>query len=132
MAKMNDNKVNGPEGMRDDQDFAFGNDLHYCEVFPGPLHGSDGCSRLVEDCETVFFAKTRCTTEEGNQEVRSQQEKLSTSTGVCDKPLTKHWEWQDERSPMLRHGSVIRPTNVHGKLGHQDSFRRGQTEDCGK
>ena len=22
----------------------------------------------------------------------------------------KHWEWQEERTPMLKHGSVVRPT----------------------
>ena len=27
-------------------------DLHTCEMFPGPLCGSDGCSQLVEDSET--------------------------------------------------------------------------------
>ena len=24
--------------------------------------------------------------------------------------LQKHWEWQDERNPSLRHGSAVRPT----------------------
>ena len=37
--------------------------------------------------------------------------------------LQKHWEWQEERPPMLKHGS-----SVYGKLGHQDSFRRGEAE----
>ena len=24
--------------------------------------------------------------------------------------LQKHWEWREDRRPMMRHGSVIRPT----------------------
>ena len=54
----------------------------------------------------------------------SQQDKLSTSTGVGNKLLQRHWEWQEERSPMLKRAT----NNVYGKLGHQDSFRRGEAE----
>ena len=35
----------------------------------------------------------------------------------------KHWEWQEEVSPMSKHGN-----NVYGKLGHQVSLRRGEAE----
>ena len=35
--------------------------------------------------------------------------------------LPKHWEWQEDRTPMLRHGSVVR-----------DGVRRGKTEACRK
>ena len=48
----------------------------------------------------------------------------------------KHCGWREDRTPMLRLGSGT-PNNVHGKHGHQDSIRWGQTEaskfpDCGK
>ena len=53
---------------------------------------------------------------------RSQQHKLSTSTGVGHKSLHKHWEWQEERSPMLKHGSVIRPTMLMASLDIKTAF----------
>ena len=40
-------------------------------MFPGPLHGSDVCFQLMEDCETGFLAKTGRRTKEENQELQS-------------------------------------------------------------
>ena len=37
---------------RDDQADASGEDLPYYEVFAGTLHGPDGRTKFVEDCET--------------------------------------------------------------------------------
>ena len=41
--------------------------------------------------------------------------------------LQKHWKWQEETAPILRHGSA----NVLGKPGHQDGVRWGETEARG-
>ena len=46
---MSENKINVPEG---DQAVALGEDLHCYEVFAGTLHGPDGRSKFMEDCET--------------------------------------------------------------------------------
>ena len=35
----------------------------------------------------------------------------------------KHWEWKEERNPLMKRGAVVRPTNVRGKLGYQDGLR---------
>ena len=51
-AKLSDNKVNGLE------DAVASEMIKICEMFPGLLYGSDGCSQLVEDCETGFLVKT--------------------------------------------------------------------------
>ena len=53
MAKLSDNKVNGLE------DAVASEMIKICEMFPGPLYGSDGCSQLVDDCGTGFPVKTR-------------------------------------------------------------------------
>ena len=42
--------------------------------------------------------------------------------------LQKHWELQEGRRPIIKHGSVIRPKNVLCEYGHQDSLRRGETK----
>ena len=39
----------------------------------------------------------------------------------------KHWEWHEEKNPVMRHGRVARLTNVHGKLGHQDGLQMVQS-----
>ena len=57
-AKMSDYKVSGPEDTVV-RDCVFGEDLHNYEMFPGPLDWSDGCSQLMEDCDTGFPAENR-------------------------------------------------------------------------
>ena len=51
-ARMTDNKVSGPEDTVSSEMIKIlplVKDLHSYEMCPGPLYGSDGCSRLVED-----------------------------------------------------------------------------------
>ena len=36
--------------------------------------------------------------------------------------LQKHWEWQDERAPMLKYGSVMRPTMCLASLDIKTAF----------
>ena len=36
--------------------------------------------------------------------------------------LQKHWEWQEERVPMLKPGSVIRPTMCLASLDIKTAF----------
>ena len=40
------------------------------EVFSGTLHGPDGGSKFVEDCETEVLAETRCGTKERDQKLQ--------------------------------------------------------------
>ena len=133
-------------------------------MFPGPLYGSDGCSRLVEDCEISFLEKTGRRTEEGNQELqsdctqqcrveavrvlcddahgkrerardlkktsygRSQQHKLSASTGVGHKSFTKTLGMARGSISHVETWQRDSTNNVEGKLGHQVSLRRGEAE----
>ena len=102
--------VNGPEDAvvsEISRDFAFGEDLHKCEVFPGPVHGTWRLPARGR-VRTGLPVKTRCRTEEGSvmskwyascvndaygegesdrnlEQVahrRGQQDKLSTFTGA--------------------------------------------------
>ena len=51
-AKLSDHLVHGLED-------AMASEMSkICEMFLGPLYGSDGCSQLVEDCENGFPVKT--------------------------------------------------------------------------
>ena len=63
-AKLSDNKVKGPEDAivseMIKQLVAFGENLHYYEVFSRTLLGPDGISKFVEDCETGLLEETRC------------------------------------------------------------------------
>ena len=34
----------------------------------------------------------------------------------------RHWEWQDEKSPMMRHGSVVCPTMFLASLNIKTAF----------
>ena len=36
--------------------------------------------------------------------------------------LQKHWEWQEERNPVLRHGTVVRPTMFLARLDIKTAF----------
>ena len=36
--------------------------------------------------------------------------------------LHKHWEWQEGRRPMMRHGSVIRPTMYLASMDSETAF----------
>ena len=36
--------------------------------------------------------------------------------------LQKHWEWQEERNPMLKHGSAVRPTMYLASLDIKTAF----------
>ena len=40
----------------------------------------------------------------------------------------KHWEWQEDRRPMIKHGSMRRPTMYLASMGHQDGLPRGETK----
>ena len=127
-------------------------------MFPGPLCGSDGCSQLVEDCETGLPANTRWRTEEGIRSYRAialssvvskrcascvvmrmEKEKgpetwkrphLGGVNNISCQHLQvlvinlsqKHLEWQDEVSPMSKHGSVIRPTMFMASLDIKSAF----------
>ena len=42
----------------------------------------------------------------------------------------KHWEWQEERTPMLRHGSVVRSTMYLASMDTKTAF--DETEACSK
>ena len=52
---------------------AVGEDLHYDEVFSGTLHGPDGGTMFVEDCETGVLAKTRRRTPKGYQKFQTHR-----------------------------------------------------------
>ena len=36
--------------------------------------------------------------------------------------LQKHWEWQEERNPVMKHGTVVRPTMYMGSLDIKSAF----------
>ena len=38
--------------------------------------------------------------------------------------IQKHWEWQEERNPVMKHGTVVRPTPYLASLatGYQDGL----------
>ena len=60
---------------------------------------------------------------------RSQQDKLSTSTGVGHKSCTKTLGMARGKISHVETWQRASTNNVfHGKLGHQDSFRRGEAE----
>ena len=74
-AKLRDNKVNGPE------DAVVGEMIKILLVekmytiarcFQDRFYGSDGCSQLVEDCETGFLAEARRRTKERESGVTEQ------------------------------------------------------------
>ena len=37
--------------------------------------------------------------------------------------LQKHWEWQEERNPVMKHGTVVRPTMHLASLDNEDGLR---------
>ena len=37
--------------------------------------------------------------------------------------IQKHWEWQEEMSPLMKHGTVVRPTLYLASLDTKDGFR---------
>ena len=56
--------------------------------------------------------------------MEGRRDKLSASASYDDEFTTNTlWEWQEQRNPMLKHGSVVRPTMYFGKLGHQEGVR---------
>ena len=38
----------------------------------------------------------------------------------------KHWEWQEERSPALKHGSTVRPTKYVASLDIKTAFNEAE------
>ena len=46
--------------------------------------------------------------------------------------LQRHWEWQEERSPMLKHGSVIRPTMFWASLDIKTAFDEARPRHTAK
>ena len=42
--------------------------------------------------------------------------------------LQRHWEWQEDRTPMLRHGSVVRSTMYLASMDIKTPFDEGKTE----
>ena len=72
-AKMSEHKVNGPKDAFVSEmikQLPYREDLQCYEVFSGTLHGSDGGSEFMEDCETGVLAETRCGTEERCQRLQ--------------------------------------------------------------
>ena len=59
---------------------------------------------------------------------RSQQNKLSTSTGVAHKSLTKTLGMARGKISHVETWERDSTNNVYGKLEHQDSLRRGEAE----
>ena len=46
--------------------------------------------------------------------------------------LQKHWEWQEERAPMMNHGSVIRPTLCLASLDIKTAFDEARPRHVAK
>ena len=121
-------RTSGYSGERDDQDFACEEDLHNYEMFPVPLHGSDGCSQLVEDRETDFLTKTVRRTREGNQVLQSDcahqcrvdvvrvlcNDAHGKGEGARDLEKTSHWRSQLNK---LSTSVGVGDTSVTGALG---------------
>ena len=113
-------------------------------MFPEALCGPDGCSQLVEDCETGFPAKTGRGTKEGNQKLQSDSAHkchVEVVRVLCDDKRLNMGEVNKISCQHLQvlvtslfqgHWEFGAPNNVFGKHGHQDSFRRSEAEACCK
>ena len=121
---------------KDHQKFARGEDLHNNEVFSGTFSGSDGVSELMEGGETGVLEEAGCRTNKRDRKLQSDgadigDDKMVHSCawrrkktlknlhiggleGISCKRLQvmvtnllqKHWEWQEERNSVRRHGTV--------------------------
>ena len=46
--------------------------------------------------------------------------------------LPKHWEWQEERTPMLKHGSAVRPTLYLANMDIKTAFDEARPRHVAK
>ena len=46
--------------------------------------------------------------------------------------LQKHWEWQENREPMTKHGSVVRPTMFVASVDIKTAFEDARPQHVAK
>ena len=46
--------------------------------------------------------------------------------------LQKHWEWKEEKTPMLKHGSVVRPTMYLASMDIKTAFDEARPRHAAK
>ena len=151
-AKMTDNKVSGPEEKVSSE---------MIKILPlGKIYTITRClqDRFVGQmdapswwkiCETGLPAKSGCRTKEGNQELQSDcthQCHVEVVRVLCNdahgkgegaRGLEKSSCWRSqqdklERTPMMRHGSVVRPTMFLASLDIKTAFDEARSRHVAK
>ena len=108
--------------------------------------GDSGGTKLMEDREACLFFENQtqshtkrcakaispyvflCLGRRRNPKAgRHWWHQLSAPWGDDGQLLQKHWEWQGDRRPMMRHGSVIRPTKYLASASSRSSTWRDQS-----
>ena len=46
--------------------------------------------------------------------------------------IQKHWEWQEEKNPVMKHGTLVRPTLYLASLGIKTAFDEARPQHVAK
>ena len=91
-------------------------------------------SKWYASCTILRQEKRKLNLRAGrNHHWRLEWKKLSTPASKEDKiSHKKHWDWQEDRTPMLRHGSVVRPTMSFASMDIKAAFDEARPRHVAK